>query len=1144
MASKKSSNNYVGRQQIHQQALLLSNLQSPNKPPPPVNLRQRKPQKQNYKNDKNNGALQQCQHQNNTGISTSNGSLYYQYGRTSSVPSDVSPLHTPSSTHTISRDAKPTIFQHTQTTQYHTPLHQTNDTGINSSYNSQFNNVEGLNPSVGGGVPDSTLDATSAAPPFVHRKDISTGVSSASTKFDNVDSGIYNAVSSSILSQKREQSIRTVTPTEETTINRVKESIINLLESEKVDKFLSEAILELCISEVRSEIVPGTPFKESCSKHQLELQQNKRTKVNVPQQDDELQFLLKGALDTSTLNDDDTLVFETSYNDDDDDNDVDGIGVIATNEQSTVDMESVEDEGHNNENIISAEESDTFTEVVDKYNYDTVNADKSSNDIDSATDEEKEDTNSNESAEEVDQSYRDELGRDILVDSAKDIVDQEEVVTGVQNNSEPVELAVGEGNVVNNKDVSTEEEVEQQSYVDPLDCETVSYIHDEEEETVEEEDDDESADQQNGLTIDESKKLDKISNWIGNAAAITKVLDSLVSNAAKKKLKDEGYELAETMNQIVKIAAGAEIIGEIVASSIDEEKLSPAEIGELVKQHFEGMENDPDVIKTCLLDNTQTTSATSADSKAPIVFGVGRGSDGTNNTGTTQCRNFLEAALVLVRAGMLPKNTRLCTDYFFAHETNKDKMHYAPALWHLLWSILHVDQDVQVILAMNELKRFGRGQLVNKLLLIIESIHPDIKVVSVAEFSMHPNDVTNNNEEDILGYNSITDELGSNRGQNNGVSISDSELERLGRISNRARVRAQQFIDMAKEGLVPKIISNGLRRGREVSEDDESDRNDFKLVIDYADSQVKDQHTPLSDQPEVQSAIKTQLDELNKEYSNSNEEAVLIYLRRTDGGGLSKSVWDVSLWQLALAIEAGIEDGCITKDTELIIISEDGFLRTGELNPGLSRAMSRIRTGGVSVFIEASTLRGTGRRVVHNTLEVVSEEAGTKIVLAAQSSDSKDTRMMHAEIENKRQLKLADKADRFHETDDSIRDKLSDSSPALYRLSVFFSIMSRTYLKREYLFKEELEAAKKLLRAARKRATEEKSQASPTAYHLTTACPASLQGTGFAQDDRVRVSSEGDRVWLVKGKKEDGRFELRDESDKETIYVKIRYIIK
>ena len=54
----------------------------------------------------------------------------------------------------------------------------------------------------------------------------------------------------------------------------------------------------------------------------------------------------------------------------------------------------------------------------------------------------------------------------------------------------------------------------------------------------------------------------------------------------------------------------------------------------------------------------------------------------------------------------------------------------------------------------------------------------------------------------------------------------------------------------------------------------------------------------------------------------------------------------------------------------------------------------------------------------------------------------------------------------------------------------------------------------------------------------------SLQGTGFAQDDRVRVSTEGDRVWLVKGIKEDGRFKLRDESDKETIYVKKRYILE
>jgi len=38
-------------------------------------------------------------------------------------------------------------------------------------------------------------------------------------------------------------------------------------------------------------------------------------------------------------------------------------------------------------------------------------------------------------------------------------------------------------------------------------------------------------------------------------------------------------------------------------------------------------------------------------------------------------------------------------------------------------------------------------------------------------------------------------------------------------------------------------------------------------------------------------------------------------------------------------------------------------------------------------------------------------------------------------------------------------------------------------------------------------------------------------------DSRVKVTSEGDRVWIVKSINEEGKYELRDEYDKETIFV-------
>ena len=59
------------------------------------------------------------------------------------------------------------------------------------------------------------------------------------------------------------------------------------------------------------------------------------------------------------------------------------------------------------------------------------------------------------------------------------------------------------------------------------------------------------------------------------------------------------------------------------------------------------------------------------------------------------------------------------------------------------------------------------------------------------------------------------------------------------------------------------------------------------------------------------------------------------------------------------------------------------------------------------------------------------------------------------------------------ETDDRIRSKLSDSSLAIYRLSVFLSTMSRTNMRSsQYLFKKELAAAKELEKKRAEQRTE------------------------------------------------------------------------
>jgi len=1021
---------WLGWQQPNQQAQPITNsLSHVPYTPPLVHLgtsaSQHKHTKQNSKNDTSITNMHQYQNQNDTAVSASNSFLHCQYGRTSSIPAGGPPVYTPSSTHTISWHTKPTILQHTQTapfntlnnatvginslysnqsyssvllnpsigggvpdvaglchvkpktvhqttpcqiTQYHTPLHQINNAtaGINSSYNNQFDTTVALKP-VSDAVAGRTPDATSDTPPFGHHKDITTAASSAfrTPAITNHTYGRINNSASSDASKHQHGQVRAavVTPTNEI-VNKELDFLMKRWQSFDIDT------MKAIVARLDA-VVNGTDSDDEKSHKCTELyshQQNDGSSCELP-----VKVIAK---DTSTLDEevDETVVCNVSYNDD-----VGGIDNMTPYKQSTVDLESDENGGVNND----------IKPTHANYN-DTINAD-------SATDEEKEDTSSNEVfSEEVD--------------------------------------------------------------VDQLGSVKVTYVpFDEEEDT--EEDCDESADQQTSST------LDKIADWIVNDDLVTQYLDSLVSEEAKEKLKDEGRGIAKIMTPIVKISSEEEKIGELLAE-IGKGKLSAVDIGVILKHHSKDLITKAGVFKTCLLDNTQT-NVVDGDTKAPIVFGVGRGSKGTNNTGSTQCRNFSEAALVSVRTGILPKNTRLCTTYFFAHEQNKDKMHHAPALWHLIWSILHVNQNVQVILAMNELKRFGRGQLLNELISIILEIHPNTKIISVRECFMHPNDVTNNNEEEILGYSSIADDLGSNRGQNNGVDVSDDEQERLDRINRRAKVRAKDILAIAKKGLILKNILDGLKRGRETSDVDESNRKNLKLVVNNVCSLVQDEHTLLNEQPngiDVELAIKEELDEhmpIQNNNNNNRRKAALIYIRRTIGA-LSRSAWGVSLWQLALAIEAGIEDGCITKDTELIIISEDDVARTNELNSGYSRAMSRIRAGGVSAFIEASTLRGTSRRVAHNTLEVICEEAGTKVILAAQSSDSKYIRMMHAEIEQKRQHALADKTEQYYETDDYIRSKLSHVSPVLYRLSVFFSIMSRTVMKKsEHLFKEELEAAKK-----------------------------------------------------------------------------------
>ena len=576
MSSMKSPNNCVGEQQ----ALLLTNQShAPDSTPTPVNLgssaQQHKHTEQNSKNDTSNSGALQYQNQNDTTISTSNGSLYYQDDSLTIASSKGGPSpYTPSSAHTISCHTKSAILQHTQTTvQYHTPLHQLNNAaaGINSSYNNEFDTTVALKPA-SDAVADSTPDATSDTPSFVHHKDITTAAASAFTPISNGAGGVYNLslLSSQKISTNKPPNLVRASVVTPTNVDEAVNFIRNHLGAFDIDT--RKAIVERLYS-----LENGTvSHDESKSLHlqPLHLQPQQCIKSYPPEQLYE-KVLTK---DTSTLDEEvaETIVYETSYNSD------------------------VDDEGNNDETKVYVEES--MQGIMDL-----------------ATEEEREDTNSNEPAEKADQIYINELGRD-LVDCSKDIVDQEEVATGVDaNNSSTQPTSCTEKDPTTDikekedKDKVTlaEEEVEEveQSDVDPLDCETVLHIpHNEEEETVEEdEEDDESADQQNGLTIDGSKKLDKISNWTGNAAAITKVLDSLVPVKDKEKLKDKGYEKAKIMEQIVEISLGAEKIGELLVSLIDKEKLSAAEIGEKLKHQFEGMKEDPHVIKTCLLDNTQTT---------------------------------------------------------------------------------------------------------------------------------------------------------------------------------------------------------------------------------------------------------------------------------------------------------------------------------------------------------------------------------------------------------------------------------------------------------------------------------------------------------------------------------------------------------
>jgi len=567
------------------------------------------------------------------------------------------------------------------------------------------------------------------------------------------------------------------------------------------------------------------------------------------------------------------------------------------------------------------------------------------------------------------------------------------------------------------------------------------------------------------------------------------------------------------------------------------------------------------------------------DTLAPIVGILARGSSGTGNNLTSQVVKCFTTSYLLVKTGILPSHTEISEQVFAAFDTDRDEVYDAQAVSSFISFLLKTPQKRLVYLSVNEILRVGLPPKdAVTLVLIFINIHPNIKLLSTSELGMPFLGVVLRNYEFYEGERLINQVFGGGA-KLPGVKLVgypdselaykldaeitiDSEYQVVTNGSNKTTIKkfAESLLkhlrDIEKQNKTVIQIEDGIKSGLSHPKAGSIGGNVCVIVDEVSTYHVTKDNLPLDQQPTNIDKVMDEKIAAKLPINIGKKKYVIIYLRNTNIDQ-SDSIFKLAADQFTICYAAGVARKLINKETELIIIFDNGNHRDGELNPGLARAFAYICDGNVIAFISSTSIRCTNLRVLFKCLQGTCSGSKTQLITAQHSSE---LAAVFVEYEYGRVVANKIRYNKFDATSETLRGGLCD---LLKRLSEYMSTCSRWRIsKSNSLFLNEMKHAieqqrleKEAISVIGKATSEDKNMSPEEKGRMATEREknervagwtshlVSLQGTGFAQDDRVRVNTEGDRVWLVKGIREDGRFKLRDESDKETIYVKKRYIL-
>ena len=416
--------------------------------------------------------------------------------------------------------------------------------------------------------------------------------------------------------------------------------------------------------------------------------------------------------------------------------------------------------------------------------------------------------------------------------------------------------------------------------------------------------------------------------------------------------------------------------------------------------------------------------------KLPPLAVVGaRGSSNTNNDCTSQSSRCMIMLRLLVDLGVLPKDTEVLNTIHALLETDRRLAYRSPA-FHLLLEFLHnLEPNRLVIFTIESILRIGETpELVSKLLLIMIKIHPNIKLLTVADFALHPVLKAEINAWYSYQYSSITADLGCNRGA--ALVGSDEEATLLGSIHTKADEIADEWDELNDDEMPPQI-RDGIVRGKTPHPKGKEVGKAVKKVVEKVlNASIID--LPLDQQPGVDiNAItnKAITKHIKPITGIKNEKKVVIITRRTKStstgcavdkelfvdfeSDTTKSKFGVPVKQFTHCIAAGRtfkykdEDDnthtLIDDETELIVIFADDTDRKELYKELVETAMAHICDGDVLAVIAPTTIRVTAIRELFKPVQLTCNQTNTMLIMAEESTE----RMLESmENENKRQNKL------------------------------------------------------------------------------------------------------------------------------------------